>query len=699
MLKKFLKRRGQVLVFYALLMPLLILFVGVGMDLGWYFVNVSRLQNAADAAAIAGAKKIVDDTENFQGIDRSVLVSLTANRPFESNMKYTPIGTEQTTLANAKVIAKTYVNKNLSGNDSAEDITNTWTKNSINDEEIFYDYGTAFYYVVSLNENIRHLFLPGWFDDMAAPVVAAVKLAQMDLTDVRNKNTIIGNWEVQNYYREQTIVYEKDAKGKYMSDPSGKYKYLPVYAKNEDGSYKLDVNGEKIPVYVNNRASEFESRFGYEFYEGAWNHFQDFYNHYKPGDFHRTETVTIRDDVTTDSTGTIISYGANSSVAATAAAINNDPYSTAYNPEHKDTLKTYKAGITEKGTVGLPYTSDRLDSINIDFRPEVGFDKNKASGRWLSEDWDLWMDNTDVAFNNRKWNKTGNVITDDQIKRMRIHTSINFEEPYKERAESYRDRDSSNNLLPDILWCRIESEPMLYHPDVTAEGQTARKSITGLNSVQQIIINVNQSNCGNDDRPVIIFYDGPERYSTANSIRDSKPVILNLNAPFQGVLYVPNSPVVIIGSAMNSFKGFIVAKSYLRLKDDDDFEPGGYRYFKNANKQYEYSRELDTDGTGVYRDSNGNLQNKKDINDGNVYKVAYYYAKNENSDTKYYKITDENGIDMYIDDCGNIKYAELRAGDALQSHICGQYETFGRTDFTTHNYQINATSAINLLLS
>ena len=41
------RSRGQAMVFVALLIPLLILFVGVGMDLGWYYLNVSRLQNAA----------------------------------------------------------------------------------------------------------------------------------------------------------------------------------------------------------------------------------------------------------------------------------------------------------------------------------------------------------------------------------------------------------------------------------------------------------------------------------------------------------------------------------------------------------------------------------------------------------------------------------------------------------------------------
>lgn len=52
--RKFL-RRGQVLILYAVLVPVFIFALGVGLDLGWYYLNVSRLQNAADAAVVAGA--------------------------------------------------------------------------------------------------------------------------------------------------------------------------------------------------------------------------------------------------------------------------------------------------------------------------------------------------------------------------------------------------------------------------------------------------------------------------------------------------------------------------------------------------------------------------------------------------------------------------------------------------------------------
>ena len=55
--KKLKNQLGQTAVFFALLLPVLILFLFVVFDLGWLYLNKSRLQNAAEAAAIAGANK------------------------------------------------------------------------------------------------------------------------------------------------------------------------------------------------------------------------------------------------------------------------------------------------------------------------------------------------------------------------------------------------------------------------------------------------------------------------------------------------------------------------------------------------------------------------------------------------------------------------------------------------------------------
>ena len=47
--------------FYALMVPMILLVGGAGVDLGWYYLNVSRMQNAADAAVMAGAWEFLED--------------------------------------------------------------------------------------------------------------------------------------------------------------------------------------------------------------------------------------------------------------------------------------------------------------------------------------------------------------------------------------------------------------------------------------------------------------------------------------------------------------------------------------------------------------------------------------------------------------------------------------------------------------
>lgn len=123
---------------------------------------------------------------------------------------------------------------------------------------------------------------------------------------------------------------------------------------------------------------------------------------------------------------------------------------------------------------------------------------------------------------------------------------------------------------PNPLWLRIESEEL-------NEGGGDKQNTT----VRQIFINVNADNTGQNYRPLVIFYDGPDRAQLDGDVdtgknqtvkekypnlkvRDPLPVILNLNADFKGILFAPNSPVVIIGNG-HKMLGFVVAKSFVKL--------------------------------------------------------------------------------------------------------------------------------------
>ncbi|MBQ6005467.1 MAG: pilus assembly protein [Selenomonadaceae bacterium] len=195
-------RSGQAMVLYALLMPFLFLFVGVGMDLGWYYLNVSRLQNAADAAALAGAQALVEKDKDFQDYYIASLDSNVVPEDFDNYEKvfsntfdgttsangelynYKKADEVKDTLAAGRVLAEQYARENLLDDTKVKSSTSDWsTMSAIDGWSISKDdadkkvsgsielkykivdgkndvYGPL-YYVVNLKENIRHFFMPG----------------------------------------------------------------------------------------------------------------------------------------------------------------------------------------------------------------------------------------------------------------------------------------------------------------------------------------------------------------------------------------------------------------------------------------------------------------------------------------------------------------------------------------------------------
>ena len=59
-------QKGQIIVFTAFLLPLLIAATGFTVDFGNMYMHKARLQNAADAAAIAGGHSYHDNNEKLR---------------------------------------------------------------------------------------------------------------------------------------------------------------------------------------------------------------------------------------------------------------------------------------------------------------------------------------------------------------------------------------------------------------------------------------------------------------------------------------------------------------------------------------------------------------------------------------------------------------------------------------------------------
>ncbi len=78
------RQKGQIIVFTAVLLPFIIAMCGLTVDFGNMYVHKSKLQNAADAAAIAGAYAYAENGENkdnFPYAKAASQNSLNANLP------------------------------------------------------------------------------------------------------------------------------------------------------------------------------------------------------------------------------------------------------------------------------------------------------------------------------------------------------------------------------------------------------------------------------------------------------------------------------------------------------------------------------------------------------------------------------------------------------------------------------------------
>ncbi len=283
-------QRGQVLVFYAFLLPIIFLFAGVGIDFGWYYLNVSRLQNAADAAVFAGAQSLIKNCSEFEDYYIVQLKDL----PKNTLADYEDIDKDK--LIESRTQVERYTSLNLSSNldesgDTASDeLTFTaldgWSVSADDKDrkvtgkvqlmqslaEAHSGDKVSYYYWVDLSENIRHLFLPGWFAPMSAPVHSVVLLQphEKDLyqavTTLKNENTIL-NWQYQNKHQGESDnpnVYKgnwnhykagKDSKGnfndnfgvRYTTGNPYKTESVLVTTKLDTGSgEKTKANGTKF---------------------------------------------------------------------------------------------------------------------------------------------------------------------------------------------------------------------------------------------------------------------------------------------------------------------------------------------------------------------------------------------------------------------------------------------------------------------
>ena len=88
------EQRGAVIILFAAMIPFLMCFMGLVIDLGNMYAHYSKLQNAADAAAIAGANEYVNSNMDLEHANRVALEYVQINDK-EASFKKQPYITQE----------------------------------------------------------------------------------------------------------------------------------------------------------------------------------------------------------------------------------------------------------------------------------------------------------------------------------------------------------------------------------------------------------------------------------------------------------------------------------------------------------------------------------------------------------------------------------------------------------------------------
>lgn len=565
MLKKFLKslnQKAQAMILYVLLVPVLFVTGGAGAEIGWYYMNVSRLQNSADSAVIAGVQKFINNPQitNDEGdASEYAYYSFVNDVPKEfRSLKWNegkPTGDEA---------AKNYVSRNISNtynwtqNNSIQD---SWTKRDVKFTGNFYaprdlqtvadDTKYYAYYEVVLEETPNHLFsIFNSFGDMNIRVHSVAKLSSVfeNPEDVDHGPNLIEQME--------------KLKGEKVS--SQFYEIMDEYIK-----FRAKVREEladKIQALINGGMNADEAKAQVE---QEWK--AKFVEEYIKTGRSRADAEKIADKYLADMTDKEFVNNSNHPAFSQAQDKEISPNGNWWLAN----LAKYRTeGLTMRGIGGLNYDVKQfnIDDLFVDFKTDLIYA--------FKEDWDLPLPPPkNLSYNNGYAHIfDGEKDPDNFRHKYRIHGVIHIipgrvgdSKTPAELQGKYPYKKRQGKTGYDPLYARIESEQIkAYELNGIEKGD-----FRTYNSVHQIIIEVNVANTGENDRPLVFFYDGPQKFDESSHVRDSKPVILNLNADFNGILYAPNSPVVVAGNG-HKFTGFVVAKEFVKLKTAQEFESEGY---------------------------------------------------------------------------------------------------------------------------
>ena len=492
-MKKIQAEKASVLVFTAILLPLILFFAGMAIDIGGGYLYKSSLQNAADAAALAGVQAASGRKGRLVTSDK---VSSIIN-----------VATPDGALERADAIANKVLAADIGEWQAAGNHVNTELRASMLEKEDprAANKTGAYYYKVEMTDRLpmrfARLFLPesfmpwGWTvsvqswamtaSDESTAMSGRTLLEQMQ--EVENSENISTFQELKQKFIDKGVVSSahNEAKALSFTNPGVMY--------NRDGT-----RSETFDIKVNGKTSNQKSLL-----------------------------INFKPDVNTTANAPML--GGNWDISDIAGM----DYETAKN---------------------------FFDSNQMEFTNWQSYRTNGTieSGESKYKTWSGMFDMLKKVY--------GETVAMD-LMTSRIASIINVEEAYPVRdVESLGPLDVSfdvhyNRNKLDPLFIRIESEEY--------NAQSGNRYFT--NSVRDISINIKpgaDNMAEKEYRPILFFYDGPVDENGERGIgRQSRTVVLTLEADFRGVIFAPNSPVQVNGNN-HFFQGLIIADKIVGANGD-----------------------------------------------------------------------------------------------------------------------------------
>lgn len=539
------KEKGYVLVFFGLALLILLPCVGLAVDFGRAYLHKSYLQNAADAAALAGVAGVAAEKThegnplaqpNGDGSeDRKYRrVRLIPDFPVD----YQDASSEELKTADEAANPLLRENtKNAPDSDGAQlDLTNKsenlQTALKVSDKD--------FYYNVEIREAVQFLFaqvlipeslLPHWTIRVVACATTAEPLGSLDPGETGGTTTGNNPSEANLFDQMNEILTGQTPKNFYALPGNGVQEKRQYREGSVGIYYRLDENG-------NPTRTEY-------FYPGT----------------------EMPDEKTVDKNALLDENGR--PLNPNSARLDQRYLFIDFKPDVSLSGRKLPDGWDlDSIPPDLSYANLRFDGMKNSWAYDTRTQENVSDARWgvipeiMKRVLGVEDDGSPAALEARE-----KVMA---LLNTRIESIISFDRLYevrgtKEQLEALGDQAVKNIdeevATDDPLLIRIESEEF-------NEGAVT-------NSVRKITIDINPA-AGTTDtlltknpdgsyryRPLVFFYEGP----IGN--RESQTLTLNLDSDFRGAIFAPNSRVCITGNN-HTMKGFIIAKEFAYLDENGD---------------------------------------------------------------------------------------------------------------------------------